>query len=435
MKVSVLSVFPELYSSFLQTSLIKRAQEKKIVSIDVDTLFSFVEPKKRIDAPTFGHGTGMVLKPDVMQRAIESTEKKSGKAFKIFFSPQGNKLDQHLLKKLANKLQEQKHIMLLPARYEGMDARVEQEYADEIISVGDFVLMGGDIPAMTLLEGLLRLVPGVVGKKASVTDDSFYGPFVDYQEFCAPVEWKGHAVPEVIRSGNHQAVTAWREQQAVRNTVLKHFEWLRQYPLTIEHKQKARLAIPNHYVVLEHGDVMVGADKKKGPTTVTSIDIHDIGRSCATYGIENFFIVTPLLDQQKIVQKIVGHWTTSTAQQSSTRNRYAGINKVAINSTIDEVVNAIEEKEGEKPLFVATSAQVAGQDKVITFFDQQKVWKHDRPVLIVFGTGQGLTHEFLDRCDYVLVPVNGLTDFNHLSVRSAAAIVLDRWLGISPKNR
>jgi tRNA (guanine37-N1)-methyltransferase len=197
MNISIVSLFPELYQPFLATSLVRRAQEKNLISVNVASLFSYVEPKERVDAPTFGHGAGMLLRPDVVQKAIEDQEQAHGKSYKIFFSPRGQKLSQKKLQQIKEKSESFGHIMMLPARYEGMDARVEQVYADEIISVGDFVLMGGDVPAMILLEGLLRLLPGVIGKQESVTHDSFNGPFVDYPEYTEPVVWHGLEVPDV----------------------------------------------------------------------------------------------------------------------------------------------------------------------------------------------------------------------------------------------
>src|ERR1700733_1343518 len=119
MIVSILTLFPDLYTNFLETSLIRRAQEQGIVTFDLASMFSFCQPKERIDGPTFGHGSGMVLRPEVIERGVDDRETKHGKAFKIFFSPQGKKLDQDLLKELAEKLQDAQHLMLLPARYEG----------------------------------------------------------------------------------------------------------------------------------------------------------------------------------------------------------------------------------------------------------------------------------------------------------------------------
>jgi len=434
MKISILTVFSELYDSFLRTSLVGRAQEKGLVSIEATSFFSYVAPKKRIDAPAFGHGSGMVIRPEVIEAAVDDKEKRHGPAYKIFFSPQGKKLDQALLRDLVITFQQHNHVMLIPARYEGMDARVEQIYADQVISIGDFVLMGGDIPAMVLLEGLLRLMPGVVGKQESIEQESFSGPFVDYPVFTEPVTWQGLEVPEVIRSGNHAAMKTWRMQQAVNNTVLHHFDWLRSERLTAEQKKLVEPHIPHHYVVLQHGDVLIGQDRVLGTTSVTSIDIHDIARASKTYGVKNFFVVTPLIDQKKIVQTLLDFWQTGVGIDYN-RHRHDAVNMVKIQDNLDEVIAIIGQKEGVRPLLIATSAQNYGLDKTITFYDQEKVWAHKRPILFIFGTGQGLSEDLMARCDYVLMPLQGFSSFNHLSVRSAAAIVLNQWMGIATKNR
>ncbi len=432
MNISIATVFNELYESFLKTSLIKRAQERDLVSISTLNFFDCVQPKERIDAPTFGPGAGMLIKPAVVECAVETLERKHGPAFKIFFSPQGKKLTQPLLKEIAQKAAEKKHVMLLPARYEGMDARVEKEYADEIISVGDFVLMGGDIPAMMFLEGFLRLIPGVVGKEESVLEDSFSGAFVDYPEFTEPLTWHDMTVPEIIRSGNHKAIDEWRYNEAAKKTVIQHFDWLKSSDMTSEQKEKAAQFIPSHYVVLMHGDVLVGPDKRVGTTSLMSIDMHDIARSSCTYGVKNFFIATPLKDQQAVARHFLSFWQKGAGAEYN-KKRHDAINLVHIASSLDEVIAEIEKKEGERPVLLATSARQADEKKAITYYDQEKVWEHQKPVLIVLGTGSGLAPEAFNRCDYVLGPIHGFTDFNHLSVRSATAAILDRWLGINER--
>lgn len=430
MNISIISVFPELYESFLQTSLIKRAQQQGIVAIERAAFFDYVEPKQRIDAPTFGHGAGMLLKPQVVHDALRDQEKKHGKAFKIFFSPHGKKLDQRLLQDIALKIKDVNHLMLVAGRYEGMDERVEQLLADEIISIGDYVLMGGDVPAMVLLEGLLRLLPGVVGKQESVEQESFSGPFVDYPEYTEPVEWQGLRVPDVVRSGNHEALRQWREKQAAERTVIGHFDWLRNQQLTPEQKTVVHGVIPPHYVMLHHADVFVGRETKiPGMTSITSLDIHDIARSCKTYGVKQYFVVSPLEDQQKIAKTLLDFWHTGVGVEYN-RQRHEAVKHVQLARTVDEVIASIEQNEGMKPLLVGTSARVLEHQTQISFSDQGKIWAQKRPLLFVFGTGQGLTPEFIARCDYLLLPVGGLTEFRHLSVRSAVAVVLDRWLGI-----
>lgn len=434
MRISVLSVFPSLYEPFLKTSIIKRAQDASLVNIDVHSFFSYVAPKERIDAPTFGTGAGMLIKPEVVGKAIEDISQAHGKPYTIFFSPQGKKLNQTLLKKIYSQVQERGgHLLLVPSRYEGMDARVEATCADMQVSVGDYVLMGGDVPAMMLMEGLLRLVPGVVGKQESVQEESFSGPFVDYPEYTEPVEWRGMQVPDIVRSGNHGALRKWRKQQAVQGTVRHHFGWLRSHKLDAEQKKLAYGAMPSHYVALCHSQVRIGPDKVEGTTSVTSIDIHDVARSSKTYGVRGVFIVTPLKDQQKIVNLFLNFWNEGPGIDYN-KERYEAVHLAQLQPSIELVIQEIEKKEGKRPLVIGTTARSFEQVRRISFYDQELVWEQDRPVLIVFGTGKGFTDAFLMQCDYLLEPVQGLTEFNHLSVRSAIAIVLDRWMGINVKN-
>lgn len=434
MKVSILTVFTEPFGPFLSTSLIKKALEKNLVTIDVASFFDVVAPKERIDAPTFGHGAGMLIRPDVVERAIKAQEEKHGKAFKIFFSPQGQRLDQHMLKKVAQQIGSDTPIMLISSRYEGMDARVEQEYADLVVSIGDYVLMSGDLPAMVFLEGLIRYVPGVVGREESVHQDSFTGPFVDHPEFTEPVIWHDKEVPAVIRSGNHAAMQAWRAAQAAQKTIQEHFEWFRTSSMTEEQKKVGRSCIPPHYVALMHADVLVRRqdDICEGTSSVTSLDIHDIARSARTYGLANYFIVTPLVDQQKIVQRLLDFWQEGPGVDYN-QERHEAVSQVQVLATLDACVEHIRQHEGKEPLLIATSARTVQTPNSITFHDQGKVWSQNRPVLFVLGTGRGLHESVLKRCDYLLVPVQGFTDFNHLSVRSAAAVIFDRWLGWNPR--
>lgn len=430
MKVSIVSVFPELYDPFLQTSLLNRAQKQGLVTFDVTGLMSYVAPKERIDAPPFGPGAGMVLRPEVVERAVTACEQKNGPAFKVFFSPHGKRLTQRVLETMARQGQERGHIMLIPARYEGMDARVEDEYADMIVSVGDFVLMGGDVPAMMVLEGLLRLIPGVVGNQESVSYDSFSGPFVDHPAFTEPLIWHDSTVPEILRSGNHARIAQWRLEAAVTRSMPDHFEWARSYALTDEQKKLVYATIPNHYVALMHTQVLIGEEMKEGTSSVTSIDLHDIARSAATYGVKHFGIVTPLEDQQIIVKTILDFWQKGSGLEYN-KSRSSAVSNVAIYAELDALVAAIKEKEGVAPLLVATSARSVEHPGKILFGAQGMLWAQKRPILFVFGTGKGLTSACIDRCDYVLPPIEGLVAYNHLSVRSAVAIILDRWLGLT----
>ncbi len=431
MNISILSVFPELYDQFLKTSLIARAQEKEHIAINCDSFFSFVAPKERIDAPTYGPGPGMLSRPDVVQKAIEAKQEHHGPAFKIFFSPQGKKVDQRVLAKLADIFLQKKHLMIVAGRYEGMDARVEEHYADMILSVGDFVLMGGDVPAMMILEGMLRLIPDIVGKKESIERESFVGPFVDYPEYTEPLVWQGMEVPEIVRSGNHAAIEQWRSEKAAEKTVMEHFDWLRSSQMSSEEKTLAQQHIPPHYAALLHTDVLL-PDERVGTTSVTSIDIHDGARSAKTYGLKNYFIVTPLEDQWKIVGTLLDFWQKGVGKEYNI-SRYQAVKSVQLANSLQEVVATIQRREGQKPLIIGTSARLVAHKQVISYYDQSLVWHHKRPVLLLFGTGRGLSEQILSQCDYLLMPIEGFPEYNHLSVRSAMSIVFDRWLGINIK--
>lgn len=434
MKISIITLFPNLYKEFLGTSLIKRATEKDLITFNLVNLFDFSEPKKRIDAPAFGHGAGMLIKPEIVETAVDSVTQSYGDSFKIFFSPKGKKLDQHLAKELYKKIIQKKHLMLLPARYEGMDARVENFYADEIISIGDYVLMGGDLPAMVFLESLLRFVPGVVKDESSVEQDSFSGAFVDYPSYTEPVIWKNMEVPEILRSGNHGLVDNYRRNVAIKESVINHFDWVRSSVNNKKDIEDIEKAIPSHYAVLMHDEVLLPG-KVVGTSSITSLDIHDIARSSKTYGLKNYYLVSPLEDQKCIAQTLLDFWQQGAGIDYNP-SRHEALKSVCIRSSLDEVVADIKNKEGKDPILISTSAQDVALSKTnscvtISYNDQSKIWSQERPVILIFGTAQGLSESVISRCDYVLTPIRGFSKFNHLSVRSAAGIIFDRWLGLN----
>ncbi|MFH1644431.1 MAG: tRNA (guanosine(37)-N1)-methyltransferase TrmD [bacterium] len=440
MKISILSVFPEIYDSFIKISLVDRAIKNGIVEFNLIRFSDLVEPKKRMDEPTCGPGVGMIIKPEVIQAAIEQSEKKWGPGFKVFFSAQGQKIDQKILNTFVeefvgnplggNVSKNTQHIILVCARYEGIDDRVEQHYADLVLSIGDYVLMGGDLPAQVFIEAFLRLISGVVGKTESVEKESFQTPFLDYPQFGLPKEWKGEQIPEILLSGDHAKIENWRKEQSCEKTLLNRFDWLRSQELTRAVVDLCNKFIPNHYVALMHTDVIV--NNKSGNTSITSLDIHDIARSGKTYGIKNYFVVTKIEDQLKILKEFLNFWLSDIGKEYNL-SRYQAVERVLPARSLDDVIKQIREKEGTDPIIITTSAKDFEHKEKIDFNSQGLVWKQKKPVLFLFGTGQGLSDEILQRSDYLLLPIEGLTDYNHLSVRSAAAIIMDRFLGLQPK--
>ena len=221
----------------------------------------------------------------------------------------------------------------------------------------------------------------------------------------------------------------WREQEAVKKTVLQHFDWLRSGLMSDAQKKMAQKFVPQHFVALMHSGIAL-KDGRVGTTSVTSIDVHDIARSAATYNIKDYFIVTPLLDQQKIVKTILDFWQEKETGIEYNKHRHEAISRVHVESQLDDVIEKIEKKVGQKPIIIGTSARFEhGSSKMISYHDQAKIWALNRPVLILLGTGHGLAQEIIDRCDYFLPPLQGFSEFNHLSVRSAAGIIFDKWLG------
>lgn len=443
--ISIITVFPHLHDTFINQSIIGRAQEKGLIHFNLVSFSDFCAPKERIDEPAAGPGAGMVIKPTVVEKAIEDCIAKWGNGFIIFFTPQGEQLTQRTLEEIAFQILPQEsykdtdnqqiniksaHIILVCARYEGIDQRVEEHYANKRISVGNFVVMGGDIPAQLFLEGFLRLIPHVVGKKESVANDSFQGPFLDYPTYGLPNEWKEKRIPEVIQSGNHAVIEQWREDKAAEQTIKNNFSWFTSSSPSEHQVTIARKHIPPHYAAIMHTDVLL-KNGTVGQTSIPSLDIHDIARSCTTYGIKNFFIVSPLNDQQNIVETFIKFWRSDGGRRYN-ESRYEALKCIEAVYTFDEMVKSIEKKEGIKPLIIGTSAQTTTAIPTIDYKKQSQLWQNNQPILLVFGTGQGLSQEIINKFSYMLTPITGLTAYNHLSVRSAVAIVLDRWLGLHP---
>ncbi len=213
----LLTIFPEIFTSPLQASLLGKAIQKKLVQVRVHDIRTFTTDKHhRVDDIPYGGGPGMVMKPEPLVAALESLPVPDKKVRRIYLSPQGRRLEQGIL---SNYLQYEQ-LILLCGRYEGVDARVEH-WIDEEISIGDYVLMGGELPALVFLEALVRLIPGVVGKEESVRHDSFSAGLLEYPQYTRPEEFRGHQVPEVLLSGDHQKIESWRQQAAQEVTARK----------------------------------------------------------------------------------------------------------------------------------------------------------------------------------------------------------------------
>lgn len=454
--ITVLTVFPELSERFFETSLIKRACESGVLSYSLIRFADCIDVRERIDTPMVGHAAGMVLKSAVVAAAYERAVAAHGEGVTLFFAPDGQQLSQPVIENLYAQLRarasagevdnaskeygaEMLHLILICGRYEGIDARAVARYADYVFSIGDYVLLGADVAAQVFLEAFLRLVPGIVGRLSSVEEESYSRHLLDYNAYGLPVMWEGYEVPAILRSGNHKAIAQFQDAEALRKTILTRFDWLRSSLLTTRELSEVADAIPPHYVIIMHDEVMIGKkEQKEGQTSVTTIDLHDSARSSATYGIKKVFIVTPLVDQQRVTEHFLSFWR-SVEGENYNKDRFDAMALIEVVSTKEDACARIRQYEGGRaPLLIATSAQPLrekGYASCINYTEQGVVWKELRPVALCFGTGQGLTPQFLAACDFILDPVGGFSSYNHLSVRSAIAVVLDRWLSYAPIER
>ena len=220
MKFDIVTIFPEMFQGPLTESIIRRAVEKKIIEIGIHDLRDFAEGVHRqVDDTPFGGGGGMVLKPEPLFKAVSSIrgDRRTGAERVILLSPQGERFDQ----RKAEELLKYERLILLCGRYEGVDERVRERLADEEISIGDFVITGGELAAMVVIDALTRLIPGVLGDLESSRKDSFAAGILGYPQYTRPAEFQGMKVPEVLLSGDHRQIDRWRKEKALENTIRK----------------------------------------------------------------------------------------------------------------------------------------------------------------------------------------------------------------------
>lgn len=231
---NVFTLFPQMFEGFLSTSIIRHAHEKEIVCTHLIDFREYTTDKHRtVDDVPYGGGGGMVLKPEPLFRAVESLTDGVGSASIVLMSPQGVPFTQQK----ANELASCSNVFLLCGHYEGFDERIREHLVTEEISIGDYVLTGGELPAMVVMDSIIRLLPGVLGNDSSAVDDSFSTGLLEYPQYTRPAEFRGYSVPEILLSGHHGNISKWRRQESLRRTWLKRPELLEKVDLTEEDKE------------------------------------------------------------------------------------------------------------------------------------------------------------------------------------------------------
>ncbi len=222
MRIDVLTLFPGMFPGVLNESMIRRAQEKGRLTVNVRNLRDWTHDKRRtVDDKPYGGGPGMVLKPEPVFEACDELLEESTHV--VLLTPQGNKLTQNI----ARDYVECSHILLICGHYEGFDERI-RSLADSEISIGDFIMTGGEIPAMAFIDAVVRLIPGVLGEEVSLHDESFNEDLLEYPQYTRPEEFRGQKVPEVLLSGDHKQIEQWRSRQALQRTRKRRPDLLRE---------------------------------------------------------------------------------------------------------------------------------------------------------------------------------------------------------------
>ena len=229
MKFDILTLFPEMFEP-IKTSIIGKATEKGIIDINLINIRDFSEDKhNKVDDTPYGGGAGMVMKPDVVYSAYNSIKAEDAKV--IYMSPQGKKLNQ----KKVEELSKENHLIILCGHYEGIDQRVLDKIVDEEISIGDYVLTGGELPAMVMIDAISRYVDGVISGE-SISEESFSNGLLEYPQYTRPEIFMGEKVPDVLLSGHHENINKWRKQESLKNTLKKRPELLDNIELTEKEK-------------------------------------------------------------------------------------------------------------------------------------------------------------------------------------------------------
>ncbi len=230
MKFDVLTLFPEMFET-LNQSILGKAQEKNLIDINLINIRDFSKDKhKKVDDTPYGGGAGMVMRADIVYDAYQSV--KTPKTKLIYLTPQGKTLNQ----KKVEELSKEEHLVLLCGHYEGIDQRVIDKIVDEEISIGDYVLTGGEIPAMVLIDSVSRYIEGVI-KNDSTKEESFSQGLLEYPQYTRPEIFQGEKVPEILLSGHHQKIDKWRKEQAIKITLEKRPDLIKKYNFSQDEKK------------------------------------------------------------------------------------------------------------------------------------------------------------------------------------------------------
>ena len=421
MKFTVITILPELVTPALAAGVVGRAREAGTITVDTINPRDFTTDRHRtVDDTPYGGGPGMVMKPEPLLAAID----RAGAGHRIYLSPAGKPLTQARVRELAAL----PHLVLVCGRYEGVDERVIEQAIDEELSLGDYVLSGGELGALVIIDAVARYVPGVLGEATSVDEESHAAGLLEYPQYTRPLKLGEREVPAILTSGNHAAIAAWRRQQAIARTAQRRPDMFARFTPTAADRKllpgdvaaRTHLALVHHPCTDRTGAVIT--------TALTNFDIHDLARSTMTFGLAGYHVVTPITSQRDKAAHIAKLWIDDAAGE----HRARALRLVRTADSIDTVIAELTAEYGLAPVVVGTSARpnaFAGATPRTPRELVAEARENPAPLLILLGTGWGLAESLIPSVSRVLTPIEGASTWNHLSVRSAGAILLDRLFG------
>lgn len=419
-KYNILTIFPDMFRDPFALGVLSKAIDSGFFQVNPVDVRDYTADKHRTtDDYQYGGGQGLLMKVEPIHKAVEDIKQKQGGTRVILMDPRGKRFTQED----AERLKEYDSLTFVCGRYEGVDERVVDLVVDESLSLGDFVLTGGEFASMVMVDAIARLLPGVLGDENSPLEESHQSGLLEHPHYTRPAEYEGAEVPEILLSGNHGAIDKWRREKSLALTKKCRPDMLKTANLSDEDKiyldtlgKKKKI-----YVALLHYP-MKDKEKENVATSITNMDLHDISRSCTTYDVKKYYVVTPLKAQREIASRVIKHWLEGYGATYNVNRKQAFGGTHLMDGLLDAIAD-IEKEEGVRPVIVATTAR---DSRANIDFQEMSALSEDKPCLIIFGTGWGFTEDIFKMSDRVLKPIDGAGNFNHLSVRSAVAIILDR---------
>ena len=379
-----------------------------------------------MDDRPYGGGPGMVMMPEPLEKALESIETRGRM---LLMAPSGRPFDQQFARELA----QERAVTLICGRYEGIDARLALRYPIEAVSVGDFVLGGGEAAALCVLEAVGRLLEGFMGhadsgeRRRAFPADCWNTPTIPGRKNTMACVCPRSCAPEITAASPHGggSKACGSRSKAVRNCCRRRrFRMKTSAHCAPCGENGAGLRLGrNLYVALTHYPVL-DRRKKVAAVSLTNLDLHDIARCSRAYDLGGSFIVTPLEDQRALAAELLGHWTSGPGKEANPERGQA-LERMLVVPLLEDAIASIRAATGKSPLVVATSATMQGS----LLPSQVRSWLRGQPVLLVLGTSHGLAPQVIQAAHGVLRPIRPMNAYNHLPVRAAAAICCDRILG------